>query len=59
MNTVEVINVQMLYLLLLIGSLVCFVLSVLGVKAARPIDWVALGLALWVLVGVIQMAQRV
>ena len=59
MNTVEVVNVQMLYLLLLIGALLCFILAVLGVKAVRPINWVALGLGLWVLVAVIQMAQRV
>lgn len=46
-----------LYLILLIASCTCFVAEALGVKAR--VSLIPLGLALWVLVAVIQVAQVV
>jgi hypothetical protein len=51
-----------LYILLLVGAAVCFVLAAFGFRAGnarRTVDLIALGLFLWVLVGLIQMIQRV
>lgn len=47
---------NVLYLILLLGALVCFVADALSVSSPR-IKLVSLGLALWVLVGVIQLAR--
>lgn len=54
---------EVLYFLLLLGALVCFLLSAFfaqRVEGARAttVNLVALGLALWVAVPFIQMAQR-
>lgn len=51
-----------IFLLLLIGALVCFGLAAFNValgNRGRGINLVALGLALWVLVEVIKQLQRV
>lgn len=46
-----------LYLVLLILSLVCFAVAAFGVVVDR-VNLLALGLAFWVLVPLIQVAQR-
>ena len=51
-----------IFLLLLIVALVCFVLAAVAVKVGSPtraIDLVALGLAFWVAVDVIQKVRQV
>jgi len=51
-------NMTVLYLILLVAAGVCF-----GVSAFRPVasrvNFMALGLLLWVLVPLLQLAQRV
>lgn len=50
-----------LYVLLLIGAVVCFALAAFNVRvgaARRTVDTIGLGLLLWVLVPLIQMIQR-
>lgn len=55
MTRVEVIHVQVVFLLLLLGAFVCFVLAAFGVRTERrPVNFVAVGLALWVLVPLIR-----
>lgn len=46
-----------LYLVLFVAALVCFVLAAFDV-AVRRLNLVALGLALWMLVAVLQTLQR-
>lgn len=61
MTLTEVIVMIMIYALLLIGAVVCFVLATLGVRVGSPrreVNMVALGLLLWVLVPLIQTVQR-
>lgn len=49
-----------IYVLLLVAAVVCFVLSAIGVKVGtrRVIDLTALGLAFFVGVELLRMAQR-
>lgn len=47
-----------LYFLLYVASVVCFVLAAFGVEVRRPVNLVALGLAFFALVEVIRFAQR-
>lgn len=48
-----------IYVLLLIGALVCFVLAAVNVKVGRtPINLVAAGLVLFTLVPLIQQINR-
>lgn len=62
MTLTEVIVMTMIYALLLIGAVVCFVLATFSVRVGSPrreVNMIALGLLLWVLVPLIQTLQRV
>lgn len=60
MGVVEVIAMTVIYVLLLIGALVCFVLAAANVKVGRlsSTNLVGLGLALFTLVPLIQQINR-
>lgn len=60
MKALEVITVDVIFVLLLIGAAVCFGLAAFGVRvvARREINLMALGLLLMVLVPLIQRLQH-
>lgn len=61
MKCVEVITMVVIYVLLLIGAVVCFALATFGVRvgnAQREVNLVAAGLLLATLVPLIQMLHR-
>jgi hypothetical protein len=46
-----------IYLILLIVALVCFLLAAVGVVVHRRLNLIALGLAFWILVPLVQLAR--